>query len=103
MFASLGYDLRELMRDREASDTQLTSSIANIWNHRDYRYSELRASIAPDANASDLLRILAESGHRQLPVIDASGTFHGFVTVQGVLRWAAFDREKLLANFSAKR
>ncbi len=50
LFASLGYDLRELMRDREASDTQLASSIANIWNHRDDRYSELRASIAPDAN-----------------------------------------------------
>jgi len=50
LFASLGYDLRELMRDREASDTQLASSIANIWNHRDDRYSELRTSIAPDAN-----------------------------------------------------
>ena len=50
LFASLGYDLRELMRDREASDTQLASSIANIWNHRDDRYSELRASIAPDTN-----------------------------------------------------
>jgi cyclic pyranopterin phosphate synthase len=50
LFASLGYDLRELMRDREASDTQLASSIANIWNQRDDRYSELRASIAPDTN-----------------------------------------------------
>ena len=50
LFASLGYDLRELMRDREASDTQLASSIANIWNHRDDRYSELRSSIEPDAN-----------------------------------------------------
>jgi cyclic pyranopterin phosphate synthase len=50
LFASLGYDLRELMRDREASDTQLASSIANIWNHRDDRYSELRASIAPDTD-----------------------------------------------------
>ena len=50
LFASLGYDLRELMRDREASDTQLASAIANIWNHRDDRYSELRASIAPDTD-----------------------------------------------------
>ncbi len=50
LFASLGYDLRELMRDREASDTQLASSIANIWNHRDDRYSELRSTLAPDLN-----------------------------------------------------
>jgi cyclic pyranopterin phosphate synthase len=51
LFASLGYDLRELMRDRSASDSQMASSIANIWNHRDDRYSELRASMQPDANA----------------------------------------------------
>jgi cyclic pyranopterin phosphate synthase len=50
LFASLGYDLRELMRDREASDAQLASSIANIWNHRDDRYSELRSTLAPDSN-----------------------------------------------------
>ena len=50
LFASLGYDLRELMRDREASDKQLASSIANIWNHRDDRYSELRSTLAPDSN-----------------------------------------------------
>lgn len=60
-------------------------------------------SITPESNASDVLRILAESGHQQLPVIDAGGAFHGFVTVQGILRWAAFDRETLLANFKAKR
>ena len=49
LFASLGYDLRELMRDRKASDDNLASSIANIWNHRNDRYSELRASLSPDA------------------------------------------------------
>jgi cyclic pyranopterin phosphate synthase len=51
LFASLGYDLRGLMRDRSATDTQLASSVANIWNRRDDRYSELRASLSPDANA----------------------------------------------------
>jgi cyclic pyranopterin phosphate synthase len=51
LFASLGYDLRELMRDRAATDAQLASSVANIWNRRDDRYSELRASLSPDANA----------------------------------------------------
>jgi cyclic pyranopterin phosphate synthase len=25
--------------------------VANIWNRRDDRYSELRASLSPDANA----------------------------------------------------
>jgi Zn-dependent protease/CBS domain-containing protein len=62
---------------------------------------ETLKSITPESSASDILRILAESGHQQLPVIDAGGTFHGFVTVQGILRWAAFDRENLLANFKA--
>jgi cyclic pyranopterin phosphate synthase len=50
LFASLGYDLRELMRDRKATDANLASSIANIWNHRDDRYSELRASMKSDAH-----------------------------------------------------
>ena len=51
LFASLGYDLRELMRDRSASDTQIAASIAHIWNQRDDRYSELRASMKLDSNA----------------------------------------------------
>jgi len=51
LFASLGYDLRELMRDRSATDAQLASSVANIWNRRDDRYSELRASLSHDATA----------------------------------------------------
>jgi len=51
LFASHGYDLRELMRDRSASDSQMATSIANIWNHRDDRYSELRASMRLDTSA----------------------------------------------------
>ena len=51
LFASRGYDLRELMRNRSASDAQLAASIANIWNQRDDRYSELRASLNPDSSA----------------------------------------------------
>ena len=51
LFASLGYDLRELLRDTNASDAEIASSIANIWNHRDDRYSELRASLQPDSKS----------------------------------------------------
>ncbi|MEZ5663198.1 MAG: GTP 3',8-cyclase MoaA [Burkholderiaceae bacterium] len=48
LFASQGYDLRELVRGG-ASDQELTSAIASIWQGRDDRYSELRASLPPDA------------------------------------------------------
>jgi Zn-dependent protease/CBS domain-containing protein len=64
---------------------------------------ETLKSIAPEENASDVLRVIAESGRQQLPIIDKTGAFHGFVTVQGILRWAASDRENLLANITAKR
>ena len=48
LFAGNGYDLRSLLRGG-ASDTDLASAIGAIWHQRDDRYSELRASLPPDA------------------------------------------------------
>ena len=47
LFASEGHDLRGLLRG-DASDADITSAIAHIWQGRSDRYSELRASMAPD-------------------------------------------------------
>ena len=49
LFAERGYDLRQLLRDKEASDADITSAIAHIWQQRDDRYSELRAEQPADA------------------------------------------------------
>jgi cyclic pyranopterin phosphate synthase len=49
LFANQGHDLKPLVRS-EATDEQLASAIAAIWQGRDDRYSELRASLAPDAS-----------------------------------------------------
>ena len=43
LFASAGHDLRSLLRSG-ASDRQIAAFIANIWQHRDDRYSEIRSS-----------------------------------------------------------
>ena len=48
LFASQGHDLRHLIRG-QATDEQLASAIAAIWQGRNDRYSELRASLPPDA------------------------------------------------------
>lgn len=50
LFASQGHDLRHLIRSN-ATDAQLASAIAAIWQGRSDRYSELRASLPPDAGA----------------------------------------------------
>ena len=47
LFASNGYDLRELLRGG-ASDEQIASAIGGIWQGRSDRYSELRSTLAPD-------------------------------------------------------
>ena len=49
LFASQGHDLRPLIRGN-ATDEQLASAIAAIWQGRSDRYSELRASLPPDAS-----------------------------------------------------
>ena len=48
LFAHKGHDLRPLVRGG-ASDEQLASAIAAIWQGRTDRYSELRASLPADA------------------------------------------------------
>jgi cyclic pyranopterin phosphate synthase len=54
LFASQGWDLRALLRGDStrgtggASDEAIASAIAAIWQGRDDRYSELRASLPPD-------------------------------------------------------
>jgi cyclic pyranopterin phosphate synthase len=54
LFASRGHDLRPLIRGdaakglTPASDAELASAIAQIWQGRSDRYSQLRATLAPD-------------------------------------------------------
>lgn len=45
LFASQGHDLRSLLRGG-ASDSDITTAIAQVWGARDDRYSELRGSAA---------------------------------------------------------
>ncbi len=47
LFASQGYDLRSLLRGG-ASDADIASAIAPIWQQRKDRYSELRSSLPAD-------------------------------------------------------
>ena len=50
LFAAQGYDLRALLRGG-ASDGQIDAALAAIWQGRSDRYSELRASLPPEALA----------------------------------------------------
>ncbi len=43
LFATSGYDLKELLRS-DTTDDELSEHIRSVWEHRDDRYSELRAS-----------------------------------------------------------
>ncbi len=47
LFATQGHDLRTLLRNG-ASDADLASAIGHIWQYRDDRYSQLRASMPAD-------------------------------------------------------
>jgi cyclic pyranopterin phosphate synthase len=55
LFANQGYDLRSILRS-QASDKDLASAIANIWNGRSDRYSELRGALAADTGGSSTAR-----------------------------------------------
>ncbi len=50
LFATQGHDLRALLRGG-ASDAQLASAIAHIWQGRSDRYSQLRSTLAPDTGS----------------------------------------------------
>ncbi len=47
LFATQGHDLRALVRGG-ASDADLASAIAHIWQGRSDRYSQLRSALSPD-------------------------------------------------------
>ena len=51
LFATQGHDLRALLRGG-ASDEDIASAVAGIWQGRTDRYSELRASLPPDTQAA---------------------------------------------------
>jgi cyclic pyranopterin phosphate synthase len=44
LFATQGHDLRHLLRDAHASDTQIAVALGEIWSRRDDRYSALRSA-----------------------------------------------------------
>ena len=48
LFATQGYDLRSLLRQGHTSDADVASAIGRIWQGRDDRYSELRATLPAD-------------------------------------------------------
>ena len=50
LFAGQGYDLRSLIRG-QATQVDLQSAIAHIWQGRDDHYSELRSALGPDTGA----------------------------------------------------
>ena len=50
LFASQGYDLRALLRSG-ADEPALANALAAIWQGRHDRYSQLRASLPPDAGS----------------------------------------------------
>ena len=56
LFASAGHDLRPLLRGG-ASDQQIAGAIADIWQGRSDRYSELRASLPPEAPGDGRRRV----------------------------------------------
>ena len=51
LFAQHGYDLKPLLRS-DASEEHIASVIAQIWQGRGDRYSELRGSLPPDRGGS---------------------------------------------------
>jgi cyclic pyranopterin phosphate synthase len=44
LFAAQGYDLRALLRERQAGDEELRAAVAAIWQQRTDRYSEMRSA-----------------------------------------------------------
>ncbi len=51
LFGSKGYDLRALLRDPAVDDAQLSATLAQIWQQRDDRYSELRGGAQAPARS----------------------------------------------------
>lgn len=56
LFASTGYDLRALLRNG-ASESELAVVIANLWQGRTDRYSEVRSEATPDLRKVEMSHI----------------------------------------------
>jgi len=57
LFASQGYDLRQLLRNKQASDTEIAGVSDAIWQGRGDRYSQLRSQLAPDTGSAPVRRV----------------------------------------------
>jgi cyclic pyranopterin phosphate synthase len=57
LFASQGYDLRQLLRDPSVPDAQIAGVIDAIWQGRGDRYSQLRSQMPPDVGSASARRV----------------------------------------------
>jgi cyclic pyranopterin phosphate synthase len=57
LFASQGYDLRQLLREKSASDAEIAGTLDAIWQGRSDRYSQLRSQIPPDTGSAPVRRV----------------------------------------------
>ena len=57
LFASQGYDLRQLLRDKPSSDAEIAGVIDAIWQGRSDRYSQLRSALPPDPGNAPVRRV----------------------------------------------
>jgi cyclic pyranopterin phosphate synthase len=57
LFAGQGYDLRQLLREKGASDTEIAGVIDAIWQGRGDRYSQLRSALPPDTVSASARRV----------------------------------------------
>ena len=57
LFASQGYDLRQLLRDPAQSDTTLAATVDAIWRGRIDQYSRLRSLRGPDTTSGPGRRV----------------------------------------------
>ena len=57
LFASQGYDLRQLLREKQASDIEIAGVIDAIWQGRGDRYSQLRSAMPPDTGNAPVRRV----------------------------------------------
>ncbi|MBM3386570.1 MAG: GTP 3',8-cyclase MoaA, partial [Betaproteobacteria bacterium] len=57
LFAGQGYDLRQLLREQAASDSDIAGVIDAIWQGRNARYSQQRSALAPDTGTDGVRRV----------------------------------------------
>jgi len=57
LFAGQGYDLRQLLREKQSSDTEIAGVIDAIWQGRGDRYSQLRSAMPPDTGNAPVRRV----------------------------------------------